>query len=132
MEPWVGRDLERLETGERDASQCLAHAPPPALQGNQPNMTPPFEAPSGTGKFWVLCWWGQGEAGQGSWFCFLFTGILLRNLWKENLPQESGGPGETVVGGGGPRAFWTAGDILCLQLGAVAAQASVLWEDSPS
>lgn len=25
----------------------------------------------------------------GSWFCFLFTGILLRNLWKENLlPQE--------------------------------------------
>lgn len=49
----------------------------------------------------------------------LYTGILLRNLWEEKLLlQESGGPGETVMGGGAQGAFWAAGDILCLQLGA--------------
>ena len=75
--------------GERDACQYLTpHTPPPALQGNQPNMTPPFEAPLGTGKFWALCWWGQG-GGQGLGFAFIYWNIV-----KKLVGGKTPAPGE--------------------------------------
>ena len=100
----------------RGPSRCLTlHTSPHALQGNQPSMTPPSEAPSGTGEFWTPCSTGGGQRRRGEVSVLVL--LLFAEYWLEicggnAFTQESGGPGEIALSRGGAKGLLGTGDVL--------------------